>query len=168
MKKNLTIFLLLLFSSTGLFAQSKAIPVFVSGTDGYKSFRIPAIVKAKNGELLAFCEGRVNGGSDFGNIKIVLKRSNDDGKTWSALQIVASNDTLQAGNPAPVVDLTDSRFPQGRIFLFYNTGNGHEMDMRKGKDIEMYGIKQALIMAKHGANLPDITLQVNRIISTAK
>ncbi|MEO9004761.1 MAG: sialidase family protein, partial [Ginsengibacter sp.] len=126
MKKNLIIFLIFAFSFGKLFAQSKA--VFVSGTEGYKSFRIPAIVKTKNGDLLAFCEGRVQGSGDFGNIKIVLKRSLDNGKTWGKLQIVASNDTLQAGNPAPVVDLTDPRFPQGRIFLFYNTGNGQEME----------------------------------------
>jgi sialidase-1 len=125
MKKNLIIVFILTISFGKIFAQSNAVPVYFSETEGYKSFRIPAIVKAKNGELLAFCEGRVNGGGDFGNIKIVLKRSSDNGKTWSPLQIVASNDTLQAGNPAPVVDFTDVRYPQGRFFLFYNTGNGH-------------------------------------------
>ena len=36
-------------------AQQK-IPVFISGTEGYKSFRIPAIIKAHNNDLLAFCE----------------------------------------------------------------------------------------------------------------
>ncbi|HEY5464900.1 MAG TPA: sialidase family protein [Hanamia sp.] len=163
MKKNLIIFLLLIFCSAKIFAQLKAIPVFVSGNDGYKSFRIPAIVKAKNGKLLAFCEGRVNGGGDFGNIKIVLKRSNDGGKTWSALQIVASNDSLQAGNPAPVVDLTDPRFPLGRIFLFYNTGNGHEMEMRKGKGHRDVWYKTSMDNGKTWSEPTDITLQVNRI-----
>jgi sialidase-1 len=47
-------------------AQQKEVPVFVSGTDGYKTFRIPAIIKAPDGGLLAFCEGRRNGMSDFG------------------------------------------------------------------------------------------------------
>ena len=163
MKKNLIIFLLLAFSCAKIFAQSNAISVFVSGKDGYKSFRIPAIVKAKNGELFAFCEGRVNGSGDFGNIKIVLKRSQDNGKTWSALQIVASNDSLQAGNPAPVVDLTDQRFPQGRIFLFYNTGNGHEMEMRKGKGHRDVWYKTSIDNGKTWSKPTDITLQVNRI-----
>lgn len=163
MKKNLIIFLLLAFSCAKIFAQSNAISVFVSGKDGYKSFRIPAIVKAKNGELLAFCEGRVNGSGDFGNIKIVLKRSQDNGKTWSALQIVASNDSLQAGNPAPVIDLTDQRFPQGRIFLFYNTGNGHEMEMRKGKGHRDVWYKTSIDNGKTWSKPTDITLQVNRI-----
>jgi hypothetical protein len=145
---------LLLFSFGKLFAQSKSVPVFVSGNDGYKSFRIPAIVKAKNDDLLAFCEGRVNNAGDFGNIKIVLKRSADDGKTWSALQIVASNDSLQAGNPAPLVDLTDPRFPEGRIFLFYNTGDGHEMELRKGKETGKYRV---VSLSKDGGETWDTT-----------
>ena len=155
-------FLFFIFSAKS-FAQSKAIPVFISGTEGYKSFRIPAIVKAKNGDILAFAEGRVHGSGDFGDIKIVLKRSSDNGKTWSALQVVATNDTLQAGNPAPVVDLTDPRFPQGRIFLFYNTGNQHEMELRKGKGHRDVFYKTSTDNGKTWSQPTDITLQVNRI-----
>ncbi|MDP7288617.1 MAG: sialidase family protein, partial [Phycisphaerae bacterium] len=49
--------------------------VFVSGKEGYKTFRIPAIVVTKKGAVLAFCEGRVGGRGDSGNIDMVLKRS---------------------------------------------------------------------------------------------
>jgi sialidase-1 len=158
-----TFILIFLFCSIKILAQSKAVPVYVSGTEGYKSFRIPAIVKAPNGDLLAFSEGRVHGAGDFGDIKIVLKRSSDQGKTWSALQIVASNDSLQAGNPAPVVDLTDPRFPKGRIFLFYNTGNGHEGELRKGKGHRDVFYKTSIDNGKTWSNPVDITSQVNRI-----
>ena len=106
--------------------------VFTAGESGYASFRIPAIVQATNGDLLAICEGRVRHAGDFGDIDIVMKRSRDNGRTWSSLQVIADDDSLQAGNPAPVVDRLDPAYPNGRIFLFYNTGNNHENEIRKG------------------------------------
>jgi len=114
-------------------AQQQTTTVFKSGEDGYSHYRIPAIARLLNGRLLAFCEGRVNNAGDFGNIDIVMKCSDDEGKTWSAIKIVVDADSLQAGNPAPVLDLTDPDFPKGRLFLFYNTGNNHENEVRKGK-----------------------------------
>jgi sialidase-1 len=107
--------------------------VFKSGDAGYATFRIPAIIQSPNKHLLAFCEGRVNSSSDFGNIDIVMKRSEDNGKTWSPVQVVVDVAGLQAGNPAPVVDQLDPAYPNGRVFLFYNTGNNHEGEVRKGR-----------------------------------
>ncbi|MGN6435935.1 MAG: sialidase family protein [Agriterribacter sp.] len=127
-------FLLIVLSFTHLSAQDR-IPVFISGEEGHKIYRIPAIIDLPSGDLLAFCEGRVNDANDFGDVNIVMKRSRDKGKTWSALQTLVDYDTLQAGNPAPVVDRTDPAFPKGRVFLFYNTGNNHEGEIRKGKGV---------------------------------
>jgi len=132
MRRSLLV-LFTILSCYVLLAQQKSVPVFISGNDGYKSFRIPAIIKLTDGQLLAFAEGRVGGSGDFGNIDIVLKRSSDGGKTWSTIEKVIDYDSLQAGNPAPVVDLTDAKYPNGRIFLFYNTGNNHENEIRHGK-----------------------------------
>lgn len=109
-----------------------AVPVFISGRDGYRSFRIPAIVRLPGGDLLAFADGRVDGAADFGDVKIVMKRSHDGGRTWSALKVVASNDSLQADNAAPVLDRLDPAYPQGRLFLFYDTGDKPEQDIRHG------------------------------------
>lgn len=120
--------------SAQLFAQI-TIPVFVSGEDEHQSYRIPAVIGLPNGDLLAIAEGRVQHAADFGDINLVMKRSADKGKTWSELTMLVDNDSLQAGNPAPVVDLLDPRFPQGRIFLFYNTGNNHEGEVRKGNGL---------------------------------
>lgn len=143
-------------------AQQKFVPVFVSGTDGYKSFRIPAIISLPNGSLLAFCEGRVNGSGDYGNIDIVMKRSTDKGKTWTALQIVADYGNLQLCNPAPVVDLSDPLYPKGRIFLFYNTGNNHEGEILNGKGIKYCMYKTSVDGGNTWSDPVDITEQVHR------
>src|SRR5690348_16549228 len=77
--------------------------VFQSGTEGYHTFRIPAIVRAPNGDLLAFAEGRKNSRSDTGDIDLLLKRSSDGGKTWGALQLLWDDAGNTCGNPCPVV-----------------------------------------------------------------
>lgn len=164
MKKTIsTIVILVYFFSVGI-AQITTVPVFISGTEGHKSYRIPAIISLPDGGLLAFAEGRVHGSGDFGDINIVMKRSSDNGKTWTALQYVAEFDTLQAGNPAPVVDLTDPQYPQGRVFLFYNTGNNHEGEVRKGKGYKQVWYKTSTDGGRTWSNAVDITLQVHRLL----
>ncbi|MGC4936699.1 sialidase family protein [Kribbella sp. DT2] len=76
---------------------------FKSGVGGYASYRIPAVVQAKN-TLLAFAEGRRGGSSDTGDIDIVLRHSTDGGCTWGPQQVVTDQSTSTIGNPAPVVD----------------------------------------------------------------
>jgi len=140
----------------------QAIPVFISGNDGYKSYRIPAIIQAPNGDLLAFCEGRVNSSADFGNVDIVMKRSSDDGKTWNALKVIVDNDSLQAGNSAPVVDMTDTKYPGGRIFLFYNTGNKNESEIRKGNGLRQVWYKTSTDNGVTWSDAINITAQVHK------
>jgi sialidase-1 len=157
-------YFLFIFLLNGLivYSQYKTVPVFVSGKDGHKVYRIPAIISLPTGELLAFCEGRVNDAGDFGDINIVMKRSADQGKSWSALETVVDYEKLQAGNPAPVVDLTDPVFPGGRIFLFYNTGNNHENEIRKGKGIREVWYKTSADGGRSWSEPVNITTQVHR------
>jgi sialidase-1 len=103
--------------------------VFTSGEGGYNTYRIPAIIRTNDGGLLVFIEGRVNNSADFGNIKILAKKSMDNGKTWGASLLVAQNSSMQAGNPTPVADNEDPNYPQGRIFLFYCTGNNTQANV---------------------------------------
>ncbi len=104
--------------------------IFKSGTEGYSTFRIPAIVTTNSGKILAFAEGRVNGQSDTGNIDLVMKSSENGGKTWSALKIIRNDGENVCGNPAPVVDRET-----GEIFLLmtWNLGSDHEQDIISGK-----------------------------------
>jgi sialidase-1 len=137
------------------------IPVFISGKEGHISYRIPAIIALPNGDLLAFCEGRVNGPGDFGDINIVMKHSSNKGKSWNQLATIVDAGSLQAGNPAPVVDLTDPTFPNGRIFLFYNTGNNNEDEVRKGNGLREVWYKTSTDNGKTWGQPVNITLHVH-------
>ncbi|TDD71990.1 hypothetical protein E1262_04540 [Jiangella aurantiaca] len=104
--------------------------VFESGTEGYDTFRIPAIVRSEAGTLLAFAEGRVGGGGDTGDIDLVLRRSHDDGRTWGPLQVVGDNGLNVFGNPTPVVDPAT-----GDIVLLstHNAGDATEAEIMRGE-----------------------------------
>ena len=100
------------------------VDVFQSGTQGYHTFRIPAIALTGNGTLLALAEGRVNNASDPGSgnpIDTVYKRSTDGGQTWSALEVLAPGGVeIAAFQPTTVVDRTDG---MNRVWVFYNYRN---------------------------------------------
>ncbi|HVR35831.1 MAG TPA: sialidase family protein [Methylomirabilota bacterium] len=110
-------------------AELKRTDVFVSGTDGYHTYRIPAMVVSSMGTVLAFCEGRRESAGDTGSIDLLLKRSTDGGETWSPQQIVRSDAGNVCGNPAPVVDEST-----GTIWLLmtWNLGSDHEREIMDG------------------------------------
>ncbi|MET9877473.1 sialidase family protein [Actinacidiphila glaucinigra] len=94
---------------------------FRSGTQGYHTFRIPAVVRIGGTTVLAFAEGRRNSAADNGDIDVVLRRSYDGGCTWEPLQVLADAGTETFGNPAPVVDPRT-----GRVVLLICRGTGKE------------------------------------------
>ncbi|MEM9830516.1 MAG: sialidase family protein [Bacteroidota bacterium] len=145
---NYTILLSLLLASLSRAAYGQTpysittAELFVSGTDGYASYRIPSLITTPAGTLLAFCEGRKNSGSDTGNIDLLLKRSSDNGVSWSAFQVVWNDRTNVCGNPCPVVDTTT-----GTIFLLmtWNRGDDHESDIiaRTSRDTRRVFVTQS-------------------------
>jgi len=104
--------------------------LFISGDDGYHTYRIPALVISTKGTVLAFCEGRKYGDSDAGRIDLMLKRSFDGGKTWGNMQLIAADGDMTCGNPCPVVDKSN-----GTIWLPFckNLGDGDEELVVQGK-----------------------------------
>lgn len=100
--------------------------LYTPGEGGYDTFRIPALAVTCEGIVLAFAEGRKNSASDTGDIDLVLKRSEDNGKTWGPLQRVWDEAENTCGNPAPVVDRET-----GTIFLLasHNLGSDREPDI---------------------------------------
>ncbi|MDF1813505.1 MAG: FAD-dependent oxidoreductase [Verrucomicrobiales bacterium] len=80
--KNLLILILLLASVCRAEPFMEKTDLFTIGDMGYKRFHIPGIVVTAKGTVLAWCEARKNG-SDWDEIDILLRRSTDDGNTWS-------------------------------------------------------------------------------------
>jgi sialidase-1 len=92
---------------------------FRSGTQGYHTFRIPAVLRVGRRTVLAFAEGRRRSAADDGDIDTVLKRSSDGGCTWGRLQVVAAGRGSTMGNPTPVADPRT-----GRVVLLLCRGAG--------------------------------------------
>jgi len=137
------------------------IQLFKNGEGEYACYRIPAMIKTQEGTLMAFAEGRKTGCSDFGNVDILLRMSYDDGLHWTEMEVVAEFGELQVGNPAPVEDLFDPRFPEGRVFLFYNTGDVSEHDMRLGKGVREVHFITSADQGKNWSEPTHITNQVH-------
>ena len=122
--RNLVFFFLLLFSlvfySCNSIDQS---PLWISGEDGYSIYRIPALVVSTKGTVIAFCEGRKDGKGDNGNIDMLVKRSSDNGSTWSEQQIIWDDSNNTCGNPCPVVDRKT-----GNIWLLMTWNRGDDSE----------------------------------------
>lgn len=104
--------------------------VFTSGADGYHTYRIPSLIVTPKGTLLAFCEGRKTGRGDAGNIDLLLKRSTDGGKSWSAAQVVWDDGPNTCGNPCPVIDRATGTV---WLLLTHNLGSDTEALLVEGK-----------------------------------
>ena len=95
--------------------------VFVSGKQGYHTYRIPSLIVTQKGTLLAFCEGRKTSQMDHGDIDLVLRRSIDGGRSWEPMQLVyeeGGDAIITIGNPCPVVDRDT-----GTVWLTMNRNN---------------------------------------------
>ena len=75
------------------------VDLFQAGKDGYALYRIPGIVVAAKGTVLAYCEARRTGKSDWDAIDIMLRRSTDGGRTWSPRQEIAAVRGPKSRNP---------------------------------------------------------------------
>lgn len=80
-------------------APSQKLDLFESGQDGYGLYRIPGIVVTSQGTVLAYCEARKSGKSDWGHIDIVLRRSTDGGQSWSPMKKLVELDGKFTRNP---------------------------------------------------------------------
>lgn len=88
-----------------------------SGTEGGTCFRLPAITKTSSGTLVAFAERRNDSCDDNAVTDIVMKRSFNDGRTWTDTEVVLGHESgAESISFATVVAHSD-----GPIFLFTTT-----------------------------------------------
>jgi len=73
--------------------------LFTSGQGGYAQYRIPALIVTAQGSLLATCEARSRRESDWSQTDLLFRRSDDQGKTWSAPAKLVSAPADLARNP---------------------------------------------------------------------
>jgi sialidase-1 len=73
--------------------------LFQADKDGYKLYRIPGLVVTRSGVLLAYCEARRTGKSDWDTIDIMLRRSPDNGLTWHGPRKIADVEGPKGKNP---------------------------------------------------------------------
>jgi hypothetical protein len=93
--------------------------LFISGTEGIHTFRIPAIVTTNEGTLIAATDARVDNGADLGwtgNIDIVYKRSSDNGITWSEMMTAADFPGVEGASDCSMIYDKET----DEIIMFYN------------------------------------------------
>lgn len=105
------------------------VDLFVRGENGYNTYRIPVLAATSQDTLLCFTEARKNSSADHGDIKLMLKRSTDRGKTWTKSQVVHGEDgDTTIGNPAPIIDR------DGQTIHLIFSRNNHDVFYTKSVD----------------------------------
>lgn len=95
--------------------------LFGMGDDGARFYRIPALVTAADGSLIAIADRRWDKINDLpSRIDIVIKRSLDNGKTWS--QAIPIADKVSAGGYGdPAIVLNHNT---GELICIFASDNG--------------------------------------------
>jgi sialidase-1 len=136
-------------------------PVFVAGQEGHHTYRIPSVVITRKGTLLAFCEGRKRSAADSGAIRLVLRRSQDGGKTWQKMSVVWQDGENTCGNPCAVVERDT-----GAILLLMTHNLGRDTQARIVRGTSQGGrtvwVTQSTDDGVSWSRPREITMQVKR------
>jgi len=123
---------------------------------GVSCYRLPAIITAPNGDLVAAIDERVPSCGDLKlskDINIVIRRSADNGESWSKIETVVDYPFgKSASDPSMIVDKVT-----GTIFLFYNF-----MDIDNEKDVYYLKVTKSIDNGKTWSSPVDITSQITK------
>ena len=104
--------------------------LFTNGESGVCEYRIPALITTKTGALIAVCDARIDRPGDApNNIDLVMRRSLDNGETWTPMQVIAGFPGDEAACDPCI--LADNR--TGTVWVFYDYAIPHESLPRKRK-----------------------------------
>lgn len=104
--------------------------LFKSNTNGNRAYRIPSIVTTTNGNILAFAEARKGLGGDWDISSIVMKKSTDNGFSWSDEITLVQEPNSQCSYPVPINDVYSNKIhllyliEHARIYYTISDNNG--------------------------------------------
>lgn len=117
-------------------------------------YRIPALVTAPDGALVAAIDERVPSCADLRgsrDINIVMRRSEDGGLTWTDIETVVDHpEGESASDPSMIVDEES-----GEIFLFYNY-----MNLDEAPDVYRLHVMRSADNGRSWSGPEDITEQI--------
>lgn len=119
-------------------------------------YRIPALITASNGDLIAAIDERVENCGDLRSnrdINIVIRRSSDNGKTWSGIETVVDYPFGQStSDPSMILDRQTNT-----LWMFFNY-----MDLEREKDIYYLKAVNSRDHGKTWSDPVDITSQITK------
>lgn len=120
-------------------------------------YRIPAIITAKNGDLVAMVDERVPSCGDLKwnkDINIVMRRSADNGQTWTQIETVINYPYGESASDPSL--LLDSQ--TGELFMFFNY-----MNLATEHDVYYLKVSKSQDHGKSWSEPEDITKQITKV-----
>ena len=99
--------------------------------EGYEYCRIPGIIRTKAGSLITYCECR-HTVSDWAGMDICMRKSTDDGVTWSERRVLVPGGEHTVNNPIMFAD-------DGEITLVYQWEYNKTFYKKSYDDGETFG-----------------------------
>lgn len=124
--------------------------------EGVSCYRIPALVTAPNGDLIAAIDERIPSCGDLkwsNDINIVIRRSTDNGSTWSNIERIVDYPLGQSASDASMIvdEIT------GEIFMFFNY-----MNLDTEKDVYYLKMTSSKDSGRSWSTPIDLTSQITK------